>query len=491
MKNLLLKIFALFPACIAWPLLAQQGDVLPASVYEGIPFEMEKVTLPQFATRSVPITDFGAVPDGKTLNTKAINEAIASVSSQGGGRVVIPSGYWLTGPIELQSGVELYTEKNAFILFSEDHSLYKKEGASKRELSLSPIYANHANNIAITGDGIFDGNGNTWRMVKRGKLTAGQWKERVTSGGVVNEAGDVWYPSQAAMEGEGRPNMVRLFECNRVLLQGVTFRNSPAWCIHPIHCEDLTLHQVSVINPWYSQNGDALDVESCNRVVIYDCTFDAGDDAICIKSGKDKAGRERGWPCQNVIARENVVYHGHGGFVVGSEMSGGVKNIFIDNCTFIGTDVGIRFKSTRGRGGVVENIYCQRINMFEIANENILFDLYYGVKGNNTHAEPVNEGTPCFRNIYISDVKAIGGRCAMLFNGLPEMPIENIKLKDISISATQTGAIIRQAKDIVMENVSIEAKDGKPVSLQNVKQVMLNGKKIKSVGEKAEIITKQ
>ena len=162
-------------------------------------------------------------------------------------------------------------------------------------------------------------------MVKRSKLTAGQWKQRVASGGVVNEKEDVWYPSQAAKEGEGRPNMVRLYECKNVLLQGITFRNSPAWCIHPIHCEELTIHQVTVINPWYSQNGDALDVESCNRVVIYDCVFDAGDDAICIKSGKDKEGRMRGWPCQNVIARNNVVYHGHGGFVVGSEMSGGVK----------------------------------------------------------------------------------------------------------------------------------------------------------------------
>lgn len=490
MKKLLPGILLFLTVGLAGTLHAQPGDALPASVYEGLPFEMKKVEQPHFARYTVSITDFGAVPDGKTLNTEAINNAIASVSRQGGGRVVIPSGYWVTGPIRLQSGVELHTEKNAFILFSEDHSLYKKEGAKKGEPSLSPISADHADNIAITGDGIFDGNGDTWRMVKRSKLTAGQWKERVTSGGVVNEAGDVWYPSQAAMEGEGRPNMVRLFECNRVLLQGVTFRNSPAWCIHPIHCEDLTLHQVSVINPWYSQNGDALDVESCDRVVIYDCTFDAGDDAICIKSGKDKAGRERGWPCQNVIARNNVVYHGHGGFVVGSEMSGGVKNIFIDNCTFIGTDVGIRFKSTRGRGGVVENIYCRNINMFDIANENILFDLYYGVKNKDNRPVAVDEGTPQFRNIYIANVKAIGGRCAMLFNGLPEMPVKNIALKNISISGSTTGAIIRQSENIIMDNVVITPKEGDAVVWEQVKNVTFNGKKIKPVGEKTEIISK-
>ena len=328
MKKQILKICGVLLTCISLPLQARSTEAIPDSVYNGLPFPMEKVVQPQVPDYKVCITDFGATPDGKTLNTQAINNAIATVSQKGGGTVVIPAGFWITGPIKLQNGVNLYTERNAFVLFTEDHSHYKKPNAPKHALSLSPIYADNARNIAITGHGIFDGNGNTWRMVKRSKLTAGQWKQRVASGGVVNEKEDVWYPSQAAKEGEGRPNMVRLYECKNVLLQGITFRNSPAWCIHPIHCEELTIHQVTVINPWYSQNGDALDVESCNRVVIYDCVFDAGDDAICIKSGKDKEGRMRGWPCQNVIARNNVVYHGHGGFVVGSEMSGWCKKYF-------------------------------------------------------------------------------------------------------------------------------------------------------------------
>ena len=169
-------------------------------------------------------------------------------------------------------------------------------------------------------------------------------------------------------------------------------------------------------------------------------------------------------------------------------MSRRVKNIFIDNCTFIGTDVGIRFKSTRGRGGIVENIYCNRINMFEIANENILFDLYYGVKNSDNRPVPVYEGTPQFRNIYISDIKAIGGRCAMLFNGLPEMPINNINLKNIYISGTETGAIIRQSENVQMEQVTIAPKKQKSLCVQNVKKVSINGKSIKSVGEKEKIM---
>ena len=249
MKKQILKICGVLLTCISLPLQARSTEAIPDSVYNGLPFPMEKVVQPQFPDYKVCITDFGATPDGKTLNTQAINNAIATVSQKGGGTVVIPAGFWITGPIKLQSGVNLYTERNAFVLFTEDHSHYKKPNAPKHALSLSPIYADNARNIAITGHGVFDGNGNTWRMVKRSKLTAGQWKQRVASGGVVNEKEDVWYPSQAAKEGEGRPNMVRFYECKNVLLQGITFRNSPAWCIHPIHCEELTIHQVTVINP--------------------------------------------------------------------------------------------------------------------------------------------------------------------------------------------------------------------------------------------------
>ena len=160
-----------------------------------------------------------------------------------------------------------------------------------------------------------------------------------------------------------RPVLLNFVKSKRILLEGVTFKNSPSWCLHPLSCEDFTVNNIQVINPWYSQNGDALDLESCKNALILNSVFDAGDDAICIKSGKDENGRRRGEPCQNVIVKNNTVLHGHGGFVVGSEMSGGVKNIYVEDCTFLGTDVGLRFKSTRGRGGVVENIYINNINM--------------------------------------------------------------------------------------------------------------------------------
>ena len=239
-----------------------------------------------------------------------------------------------------------------------------------------------------------------------------------------------------------RPVMVSLVGCKNVLLQGVIFQNSPAWNIHPLMCENIIIDRVLARNPSYAQNGDALDLESCKNALIVRSVFDAGDDGICIKSGKDADGRKRGKPCENVIVDGCTVFSGHGGFVVGSEMSGGVKNIMVKNCQFLGTDVGLRFKSRRGRGGVVENIFIKDISMTDIQADAIIFNLYYGgqsviemldsgKKVNNVKPMPVDETTPQFRNIHIENVTCQNAGRAMFFNGLPEMPIENIDLKNI------------------------------------------------------------
>lgn len=479
---------------------------------DGLPFQMETVSVPQFAEYSVNIKDFGAVPDGRTLCTEAINKAIQTVNAKGGGTVVIPEGFWLTGPITLLSNVNLYTERNALVYFTPDHTQYpiiltNFEGLETRRCA-SPLNAKGAENIAVTGYGIFDGNGDTWRAVKKSKMTESQWKKLVASGGVVE--GTNWYPSAGSLKGKNacksfnvpeginteeewneirdwlRPVLLSFQNCKKVLLQGVTFRNSPSWCLHPLMCEDLTIDQVSVSNPWYAQNGDALDVESCNRVHILNSIFDAGDDAICLKSGKDEQGRRRGIPTQNVICRNNTVLHGHGGFVVGSEMSGGVKNVLVQHCSFLGTDVGLRFKSTRGRGGVVENIHCDHINMVNIPGEAILFDLYYGGKDPLTAAEegqgdqqpqipPVTEETPVFRDIYIDHVNVSGAGKAMYFNGLPEMRIKNVNLTDVTISEAKQGAIFRQSEDITLKNVNVYPLKGEAIQLENVKNISING----------------
>ncbi len=493
-------------------------------VYADLPFEMSAVKQPSFPKYTVNILNFGAKGDGITLNTQAINNAIKDVNAKGGGKVVIPEGLWLTGPIELLSNVNLYTEQNALVIFSDDFNAYpiiqtSFEGLETRRCQ-SPISARNAENIAITGYGSFDGSGDAWRPVKKDKLTAAQWDKLVKSGGVLDGAKKIWYPTAGSLKGalacknfnnpEGietdaewneikpwlRPVMISIVQSKKVLLQGITFKNSPSWCIHPLSCEEITIDNVKVFNPWYSQNGDALDLESCKNALIENCTFDAGDDAICLKSGKDEDGRKRGEPCQNVLVLNNTVLHGHGGFVVGSEMSGGVKNIFVSNCTFMGTDVGLRFKSTRGRGGVVENIFIENINMINIPNEPLLFDLFYGGKAPDELTDddkqekidlmPVSIETPAFRNIHISNIYCKGAGRAMFFNGLPEMPIQDVTVKDVIISDATEGAVISQADGVIMNNIKIITKKGPTLQAKNTKNLRVDGTLYKDIDFKGK-----
>lgn len=489
----------------------QHNDTYIEDLYEALPFDMPVVQRPSFPDYQVDIRDFGAKADGETLNTEAINNAIKAVSEKGGGKVVIPEGLWLTGPVVLQDNVNLHVEKNALVLFSGDANLYPLVRTSFEGLDMlrcqSPISAMNAENIAITGYGVLDGSGDSWRPVKRNKMTDGQWKSLLKSGGVVDESGKVWYPNEGALkasiltgskekreisdsEWEGmkrwlRPVLLSIVKSKRVLLEGVTFRNSPSWCLHPLSCEDLTLNGVKVFNPWYSQNGDALDVESCKNVVVTNSLFDAGDDAICIKSGKDADGRRRGEPCENVLVKNNTVLHGHGGFVVGSEMSGGVRNVYVADCTFIGTDVGLRFKSTRGRGGVVENVYVDNINMINIPGDALIADLYYAVKDAPGAPVPaVTEETPSFKNIHISNISCKGAGRAMLLNGLPEMPIENFSVRNMRITDAQKGAFINKVAGVTLENIEIETADNTYLQVENTTNITIDGKEYDKISEK-------
>lgn len=489
----------------------QHNDTYIEDLYEALPFDMPVVQRPSFPDYQVDIRDFGAKADGETLNTEAINNAIKAVSEKGGGKVVIPEGLWLTGPVVLQNNVNLHVEKNALVLFSGDADLYPLVRTSFEGLDMlrcqSPISAMNAENIAITGHGVLDGSGDSWRPVKRNKMTDGQWKSLLKSGGVVDESGKVWYPNEGALkasiltgskekreisdsEWEGmkrwlRPVLLSIVKSKRVLLEGVTFRNSPSWCLHPLSCEDLTLNGVKVFNPWYSQNGDALDVESCKNVVVTNSLFDAGDDAICIKSGKNADGRRRGEPCENVLVKNNTVLHGHGGFVVGSEMSGGVRNVYVADCTFIGTDVGLRFKSTRGRGGVVENVYVDNINMINIPGDVLIADLYYAVKDAPGAPVPaVTEETPSFKNIHISNISCKGAGRAMFLNGLPEMPIENFSVRNMRITDAQKGAFINKVAGVTLENIEIETADNTYLQVENTTNITIDGKEYDKISEK-------
>lgn len=483
------KIFILVAICsIAVPALSQWNK-LPV------------IISPKFRKDTTSITKFGAVPDGYMLNTKSINDAITAVNKRGGGVVLVPAGLWLTGPVVIKSNVNLHLAQGATLLFTADKSQYPLVAANWEGLpqmrNQSPVSATDAVNIAITGKGIIDGNGDPWRAVKSDKLTASQWKKLVASGGVLSEDKKTWYPSEGFMKGSKmpanpgmitpdrdaayyesikdflRPNMVLFTKCKNVLLEGVIFQNSPAWCLHPLMCENLTVKNIFVKNPWYAQNGDGIDVESCKNVLIENSVFDVGDDALCMKSGRDAEGRKRGMPTENVVIRGCTVYSSHGGFVIGSEMSGGARNIYVSNCTFIGSDIGLRFKTTRGRGGVVENIFIKDIYMKDIPAEAILFDMYYMAKdpvalaGEKRELPKVefrqlDETTPSFRNFHISNVYCNGAEKGIFLRGVPEMHVKDIVLENMVLQADK-GIDVQEASNITFRNIKVISKETNPV----------------------------
>lgn len=506
----LLLTVALFSAAAFSQSVVKKG--LSNNLYAGIEFRMPRVQEPVIPANSVSIADFGAKSGGQFLCTQAFANAIEALTRKGGGRVIIPRGIWLTGPITLKNNIELYTETGALVVFSTDKSLYPLVETNFEGFNtwrcISPINGRNLQNIAITGKGIFDGSGEVWRAVKKDKLTESQWKKLVNSGGLISENGKTWYPSEQFRSGEKiaemnvprslktkaefeqvkdflRPVMVSLISCKKVLIDGPTFQNSPAWCLHPLMCEDFTLRNTTVRNPWYSQNGDGIDIESCKNSIIHDCNFDVGDDAICIKSGKDKEGRDRNMPNENLIIKNCIVYHGHGGVTVGSEMSGGVRNLHVSNCTFLGTDVGLRFKSNRGRGGVVENIYISNVEMINIPSQAISFNLYYsgrsasedmeaGTDGQAPALLPVTEETPQFKNIVIRDVNCKGAYQGIFLQGLPEMNLENIQLTNIQLEADY-GLICSDATGIKIKNLTLITKKMPVVDLKNSKDVTIDG----------------
>ena len=441
--------------------------------------------LPDIPDRTYSLADYVEAPDPLALCTDALQRAIDDCADAGGGTVRIPAGIWRTGPLRLRSRLAIHAEAGAIVRFEANPALYplvatQYEGQSAVRC-LSPLDGEALEDIAFTGSGVFDGSGEGWRPVKRFKMTDDQWRKLVQSGGALSEGGELWWPSAEARDGEAivrrlreqgvtepeayvparahlRPALLSLRGCKRVLLEGPTFQNSPAWCLHLMDCEQATVRDIRVLNPWYSQNGDGLDLESCRHALVERSTFDVGDDAICLKSGKDEEGRRRGLPCEFVTIRDCTVYHGHGGVVVGSEMSGGVRAVRVSDCLFMNTDIGIRFKSARGRGGVVEDIVIERIHMSGIPLEAVSFHLFYagkeGSEGYDEQTYEVTEETPVIRNITLRDLTCVGAQTALLINGLPELPLEGLTVEGFT-AETASGVVARHADRLTLRGLRL------------------------------------
>ena len=431
-----------------------------------------EVKLPVREQKDFSIVEYGAVAGGKVSNTEAFAKAV-SAAAVSGGRVVVPAGIWLTGPITLLSKVELHLQDNAVILFDKNKEEYPLivtdyEGI-RRIRAVSPINATGQQDISITGNGVIDGNGHLWRPVKEFKTTKRQWQELLDKSPYVidSKEGGVWCPEESiyqerfrgevfpgdfAEEKEAlekaadyydfyRPVLLSFRHCTRVLIQGVTFRNSAAWMLHPYFCEEVTVEGITLINPPYAQNGDGIDVDSCKNVHIHHSTFMTGDDAICIKSGKDRQARSLKKPSENIYVHDCIVLHSPSGVVIGSEMSRGVRNVVVEDCTCIDTKIGIRFKSAMGRGGVVEDIHIRRMNMVDIKERAVSITMDY-VHNLMDYHDPVvqsddPEDIPYFRNIRIEDCMCTGGKQGIVIHGLAGMPstVRNVKIVNCGFDA--------------------------------------------------------
>ena len=381
-------------------------------------------------------------------------------------------------------------ESNAYLSFIKEKDEYpliftEYEGIRKIRC-VSPINANGESNIAITGSGVIDGNGDLWRGIKKFKLTSKEWDRCLKKSEYIykNKETEIWCPTKTYYDGlfKGepdyndsnalkiasenwdmyRPVLVSFIKCDKILIDGVTLQNSPAWNVHPLYCTNLTVSNCKIKNKFSAQNGDGIDIESCQNVEVYNTEFSVGDDGICLKSGKNKEARKIKIPTKNVWIHDCKVFDAHGGIVIGSEMSRGINNILVENCIFSGTDIGIRFKSAIGRGGIVSDITIRNIQMTRIIGECMIFTMGYVL----VNIEDTNEGkvttdmddVPEFKDILVDNIICSESKCALKVEGLRELPIHDITVKNSHIVCDEA-LKLSLCNNIKLENTTIIEKD--------------------------------
>jgi polygalacturonase len=401
------------------------------------------------------IRDFGAVGDGIGDNTQAFKDAIAECSRNKGSKLIVPAGKYLTGPIHLKSNMSLHLETGAIILFNDNFDDYppvKSRWEGVECYGYSPcIYGENLKNVSITGTGIIDGRGQAWWNEFKKRKTNGQThpvSARDKEFAKLNKNTDL---SDCGGGGIGsfffRPPLIQFNNCSHIFLEGFTSCNSPFWNTHLVYCKNVSAKNTTFQNPPDGINGDGLAIDSCNGVHVLDCVFDVNDDCLCFKSGIGKDGMRVNKPCENIVIRNCKMLQGHGSVVIGSETAGSIRNIEISDCSFNGTDRGIRIKSRRGRAGTVENITVNNITMNKVGCP-IVINLYYecGARPeeikilSDLNPRPVTETTPYIRNIKITNLMADNAQTAAAFLlGLPERPIENILFENVKITMAKNG----------------------------------------------------
>ena len=438
------------------------GDpILPISA----PFPMPQLARPVFPAHVVSIADHGAVAGGTVKNTAAFARAIQVCAEAGGGRVLVPAGRWLTGPIHLRSRIELHLAQDAELIFSdrfEDYLPVALVRVGGVELyNYSPfIYARDCTDVAITGPGKLNGNSRAWWDWKT-KETKEIFQLALKSVPVDQR---IFGTPEAAI----RPSFVVFFNCRNVLMEGFTIGGGPNWTLHPVYCENLIIRRVSVLTD--GPNNDGIDPDSCRNLLIEHCIFDTGDDCVVLKSGYNEDGWRVARPTENVVMRWCSSRRGHGGLVVGSEMSGDVRNVYVHDCDFTGTDRAIRIKSRRGRGGVVENLWAENLRTKDLKYEVVILNMDYSADRNAV----ANERPPVFRHIHLRNLTGDGSPAAIRLQGLDDSPIDDVTFDDFTIAST-AGVIAQHVKNLSFKNVRITPAKGPVFALADAQSILITG----------------
>lgn len=424
------------------------------------------VTQPVFPDTTFPIDNFGAQGDGTTMNTEAFATAIRSCSEAGGGRVLVPKGKYLTGAIHLEDNVNLYLEKGAEILFStdqEDFPLVRTSYEGTELMNFSPlIYANNKKNVAVTGEGILNGqadNENWWPWCGKESYgwQEGNSKQHSSLKKLKEEMSEKDVPVEKRVFGKGeylRPSFIEPYECENVLIQGVTIVNAPFWVIHPFRSQNIIVDGVTVDS--HGPNNDGCDPEYSKNVIIKNCTFDTGDDCIAIKSGRNEDGRRVGIKSENIVVQNCKMIDGHGGVVIGSEISAGVSNVFVENCEMNSPNLerAIRIKTNTKRGGIVENVFVRNVKVGQVDEAVLKINLFYGIYGDQT-----GNFMPEVKNVVLENVQVEdGGKYGILIDGYEEKPVTNVVLKDVVIKKVDSAYSIKGVSAIRFIDTFINGK---------------------------------
>jgi len=440
-----------------------------SDAWDAVPGILARIRPPVFPDRDFVITRYGASADGTTEATRAIATAVAACAEAGGGRVVVPAGRFLTGPIHLRSRVNLHVDAGATLAFVRDPRAYLPPVLTRWEgvelMGYSPlIYTYAQQDVAVTGEGTLDGGASNehwwpWNGRPQYGWRDGQPNQREARTRLM-ESAERGVPVAERVFADGaflRPQFIQPYRCRNVLVEGVTIVNSPMWEIHPVLCENVTVRGVKIDS--HGPNNDGCDPESCRDVLIEGCTFDTGDDCIAIKSGRNADGRRIHVPTENVVIRGCRMKDGHGGVTIGSEISGGVRNVFVERCEMDSPNLerALRFKNNAMRGGVLEHVYMRDVTIGQLSDAVLSVDLYY----EEGRAGPF---TPVVRDVEMRDVTSRKSEYGVYMRAYPNSEISGIRLVDCRFDGVAKGNVDEGVRGLRFERVSINGRPATPAS---------------------------